>query len=139
LSSTRPQAERQALQKSYYELRHESLRTDSASAVPNQFTKHLLNTHTFNFLYEAISRNHPTLKSIVYAVAEFGKEEDFAMCGMDDERTNSQYNDIFVRDVMGTLVKLKSESKTLQKDGREKRYLESVWCLKDRCPFHDVA
>jgi hypothetical protein len=116
-----------------------SLRTDSASAVPNQFTKHLLNTYTFNFLYEAISRSHPTLKSIVYAVAEFGKEENFAMCGMDDERTSFQYDDIFVRNVMGTLVKLKRGSKTLQKDEREKRYLESVWCLEDLCLFHDVA
>jgi hypothetical protein len=60
-------------------------------------------------------------------VAEFGKEEDFMICGMGDERTSFECNRTFVRDVVGTSAQLKSESKSLQKDGREKWY--SNWIL----------
>jgi hypothetical protein len=49
---------------------------------------------------------------IVGAVAEFDKEADFMICGMGDEPTNFEWNNAFVRDVIGTLAKLKGEKST---------------------------
>jgi hypothetical protein len=60
-----------------------------------------------------------TGKLIVGVLAEFGKEADFMICGMGDEPTSFDCNNAFVRDVMGTLAKLKSGSQGLHGMGEE--------------------